>query len=159
VTSRSRARRPCPIADAGPTTGGDDGGERTSSLSSAHATIVLPAARATPRHARQFLADLLDPDRFRCEEALLCLSELVTNAVLHAQTEVTVRVAIDGRHVRVDVDDTDPNLPVPRHAAADAVSGRGLDLVARLSSRWGVDGRRDGKTVWFELDAEGRLSK
>jgi anti-sigma regulatory factor (Ser/Thr protein kinase) len=84
----------------------------------------------------------------------LCLSELVTNAVLHAQTEVVVRVAIDARHVHVDVDDADPDLPVARHAAADAVSGRGLDLVSRLSNRWGVLGRGDGKTVWFELDAE-----
>ena len=86
------------------------------------------------------------------ETLLLCLSEVVTNAVLHARTSVTVRVLEIGETVRVEVGDGSRAAPVRRTFAEVSPTGRGLHLLDRLASRWGtvISGR--GKTVWFEID-------
>lgn len=84
----------------------------------------------------------------------LLVSELATNAVLHARTPFTVRVSRSAR-VRVEVDDEDPRLPHPLDYSADATSGRGLHLIVSLSTAAGAETRDDGKTVWFELDGAG----
>ena len=47
---------------------------------------------------------------------------------------------------------THPARPLVREAAPDPATGRGLLIIDQLASRWGVDLRRDGKTVWVELD-------
>lgn len=88
------------------------------------------------------------------EIATLLVSEAVTNAVLHAGTEVRVRVGRDGRSVRVEVADTSPAVPLRRHASADAATGRGMLLIEELSDSWGLQRSADGKVVWFELVAE-----
>ena len=83
------------------------------------------------------------------------LSELATNAVQHAATEfeVAVRVAPDGRRVRVEVTDAAAGFPTPQEPVADAPHGRGLHIVRTLADAWGIEMRRDrpGKTVWFSL--------
>ncbi|MET7814327.1 SpoIIE family protein phosphatase [Streptomyces sp. NPDC005395] len=88
--------------------------------------------------------------------AELLVSELVTNAVLHARTEVEVSVArLDGR-VRVRVGDRRPGRGlVPQRLSPYAGTGQGLALVEKLASRYGADGGDAGKTVWFELWHDG----
>lgn len=81
------------------------------------------------------------------------VSELVTNAVLHARTQMLLTVEPAGAGLRVAV--ADGSATMPRFAGADlrAISGRGLLIIDRLSSRWGVDRLPDGgKVVWVEID-------
>jgi anti-sigma regulatory factor (Ser/Thr protein kinase) len=82
----------------------------------------------------------------------LLVSELATNAVLHAYAaQVSVRVLTWNGVLRVEVFDGSPVLPVQRHARAGAEDGRGLALVEALALRWGVDTQPGGKRIWFEV--------
>ena len=88
--------------------------------------------------------------------ALLLVSELVTNAMLHAQTEAEVEVECHDHTVRVAVSDgvpagIDPESGHQSHTVG-APSGRGLRIVDALAHRWGVSVHEAGKTVWFELN-------
>jgi len=76
----------------------------------------------------------------------------VSNAVLHARTPFEVVVERQNGHLRVVVRDESPEPPRPQSPADDAVGGRGLVLVSKLSSRWGFESCPSGKSVWFELD-------
>lgn len=84
----------------------------------------------------------------------LVVSELATNAVLHAGTSFTicVRTLPDGA-VRLEVADGAQRAPRERQYGPEATTGRGVGLVAELTRTWGVDQRPDGKTVWCELVA------
>ena len=81
-------------------------------------------------------------------------SELIVNAVKHANSNFDVRIAGDDGCVRVEVRDWSIVQPVLRDPTADATSGRGLRFVSELASRWGVDSIREGKAVWFEIDRD-----
>jgi anti-sigma regulatory factor (Ser/Thr protein kinase) len=83
---------------------------------------------------------------------LLLVTELVTNAVIHAQTPVRVCVDISGSRVRIDVQDEATTMPGRRLVPLESVGGRGLLLVERLADRWGYEPHPRGKTVWFEID-------
>lgn len=85
------------------------------------------------------------------EIAQLLVSELVTNAVLHAQSGIEVVVRHGGRRLRVEVGDASRTPPVLRRHDEDAMTGRGLSLVDQLSEAWGVERNADGKRVWFEV--------
>jgi anti-sigma regulatory factor (Ser/Thr protein kinase) len=119
-------------------------------------TAEFGVDRASPRRARAFVSRLLSahdvPDD-ATEIAVLLVSELVTNAVLHARTTCAVSVEVDDSGlVRVAVHDgssTRPRLRRPHHGAA---TGRGLVYVDRLARRWGSTPSPHGKTVWFELE-------
>lgn len=88
------------------------------------------------------------------DTALLLVSELVTNAVLHAKTAIGLTVAQRAGTVRVSVADDSPEGPVRRAATLDSFGGRGMTLIDTLATRWGVERHPgDGKTVWFELQA------
>lgn len=82
------------------------------------------------------------------------VSELATNAVIHAGTTFEMRLSLDGSQLRCEVSDTSPKVPRTRAYAEDAATGRGLLLVERLATAWGVLRRVGGKTVWFELDVD-----
>lgn len=116
--------------------------------------LALPsAAAAVPQARHGVVAALRDWDCGRLVEAVeLVVSELVTNAVLHARTplEVTMRKERDG--VRVAVRDLADGLPTTRASVSLASTGRGLVLLEALAVSWGVD-RHDGggKTVWALL--------
>jgi len=84
----------------------------------------------------------------------LLVSELVTNALLHARSEVVVSVSVTAQAVRIEVWDTSRAAPVSRHYAPEATTGRGLVLVEALADAWGTDVGPRGKTVWFELAQE-----
>ena len=87
---------------------------------------------------------------------VLLVSELVTNAIRHAQPPLVLRAAARGTGVRVEVHDgaVDPPVLAPQTPPDEPPpeSGRGLYLVASLADRWGWDGHAAGKAVWFELD-------
>ena len=120
-------------------------------------SIQLPADAGTPRLARQAVQARVG-ERARCDELLLCVSEIVTNAVLHARTAAVMTVALDGDRVRVEVADRDPTLPVRRAHDVHAPTGRGLLLLEDLATAWGAEPRADGKVVWFELELGGPAS-
>jgi serine phosphatase RsbU (regulator of sigma subunit)/anti-sigma regulatory factor (Ser/Thr protein kinase) len=85
------------------------------------------------------------------DTACLLVSELVTNAVLHARTAVGLRVAASDDRLRVEVSDGTRTRPVRQEFRPDATGGRGLLLLDRLAGTWDVRRTPDGKTVWFEL--------
>src|SRR3954469_2935903 len=83
----------------------------------------------------------------------LLVTELTTNAVIHAHSPIRLSVMSEADHVRVEVRDDDPRpLGAPKRPDPQAESGRGLWLVDALATCWGVNGNERGKTVWFEVD-------
>lgn len=89
------------------------------------------------------------------DAALLVVSELVTNAVVNARSQSTLRLRLRHDHLLVEVEDEDSRLPVlQQHNDWDALGGRGLMLVAALSARWGSQPCPFGKIVWAELPLE-----
>jgi len=83
---------------------------------------------------------------------MLLVTELTTNAVLHAATayDVDIEQRTDGT-VRIGVTDGSPRKPRPRDYATDATTGRGLGLVESLAMAWGTSTRAAGKTVWCDV--------
>lgn len=115
-------------------------------------TIELPAEPTSPAAARRFVADSLAPVvGVPVDIATLLVSELVTNAVLHARTAMVVTVTAADGSVRVGVQDGSAALPALRQYDRTAPTGRGLQMLERLASRWGVETDETSKTVWFEL--------
>ncbi|HEX8002675.1 MAG TPA: GAF domain-containing protein [Mycobacteriales bacterium] len=86
-------------------------------------------------------------------DAELVVSELVTNALLHAGPPVTLRVHVDGDVVRIEVGDGSRRAPLRALARPEAMTGRGLSLVAALAREWGVEPAPNGKVVWCELSS------
>ncbi|WKE73155.1 PAS domain S-box protein [Streptomyces sp. WP-1] len=116
-------------------------------------TTELPAAPASVPEGRAFLRRTLAS--WECpapaDDALLLLSETLTNAVQHAEGPVGLRLCRTATDLTVEVSDRSPHLPQPRHAAGDEESGRGLFLVRTLADGWGVRPTDEGKTTWFTL--------
>lgn len=89
------------------------------------------------------------------EVAVLLVSELVTNAILHGRAPLELRALAAGAGVRVEVHDHEPTRPpILRHDEdLTEPGGRGLQLVDTLADRWGWAENDCGKVVWFELDS------
>jgi anti-anti-sigma regulatory factor len=114
----------------------------------------LPPIPGASRHARGLVTEacarwelphLVGP-------ACVVISELVTNAVQHAGTTMTVRLALRGRHLHIAVRDGSVAQPMLlRPAVTDPTGGRGLQLVASTAAHWGVLPSDDGKVVWAAL--------
>jgi anti-sigma regulatory factor (Ser/Thr protein kinase) len=85
------------------------------------------------------------------------VSELATNCTLHARCDFVLRLSVDGQGVRVEVTDGVPGGLQARQYSSTATTGRGLGIVATLSSSWGVEPTADGKTVWAVLPLEDPL--
>lgn len=116
--------------------------------------VSLAPRPASAGEARRFvlgvLAELNQPDW--ADAAELAVSEVVTNAVLHARTDIQVRVLAGTDSARVEVRDGNPALPVQRSYDESATTGRGLELVELLTTACGVELLEDdGKVVWFVL--------
>ncbi len=90
------------------------------------------------------------------EAAVLLVSEVVTNAVLHARTELAVEICRAGGVVRVTVSDRSPASPQRRRPGLQAGTGRGLGLLAVMATDWGTGPAADPwrKDVWFELPTD-----
>ena len=90
------------------------------------------------------------------DDALLLTSELVTNAVRHtghsSDDPIELSVTVDPTILRVSVLDRGPGFDPHKLPARSEDGGWGLELVERLSSRWGVDRHADASEVWFEID-------
>jgi anti-sigma regulatory factor (Ser/Thr protein kinase) len=118
--------------------------------------LELPGDTAAPALARRALDERLDHgfDDEQSGTLLLLVSELVTNAILHAGAPVLLRVEAGPARLRVEVHDRGPGFerhtPKPRGSRG----GYGLFLVEHMSSRWGVH-RNASTYVWFELDRPG----
>ncbi|MHC3474876.1 SpoIIE family protein phosphatase [Streptomyces sp. 7R007] len=114
---------------------------------------LLPPAPESVAMARRFVRSAVDGVTPDVEDtAELLAGELVTNAVLHARTEIEVRAwVVEGRaHVRVSDRRPDRGL-VPHDRHPYACTGRGLALVEELATSHGVHSGADRKTVWFEV--------
>ena len=120
-------------------------------------SVTLPADAVSVPAARRFVRDRLVALGAvgACEDAEALISELASNAVLHARTPFTVEVSRQGETVRVRVLDASPSSPRVRDYGTDATTGRGMRLVAAMSSDWGIESQSGEKTVWFELSAAG----
>lgn len=105
------------------------------------------------REARRYVDDELTAAGFEdaVMPAQLLVSELVTNAILHARTPLRVSIEQRGDLVRVNVADESGLRPRTRAHSIDSGTGRGLVLVERMATRWGVEPDDSGKVVWFEL--------
>lgn len=120
-----------------------------------HAEITLAPRPNSPRLAREFVSvmclnwnamDFLEPGN-------LVVSELVTNAVTHAETDMRVDVCLSDDILTVAVHDDAPGEPVIQQPSRHSLGGRGLALVAAFAESWGVRRDRPGKTVWCRLAA------
>ena len=116
--------------------------------------LTLPSEPKSVARARSELCDAMAPDLQdgQVETLRLLVSELVTNAVRHADGPEPVEVhAHWNSEVRIEVSDHGHGFtPQPRFGARDEPGGFGLFLVGRLADRWGVE-TTDGTTVWFVL--------
>ena len=116
------------------------------------AEIMLEPKPASVGRARRWLSRQLE--EWGLEDldydASVVLSELVTNAVLHARTSIELKVTHD-QVFRIEVRDASDAMPSPRGPTASATTGRGLRLVAALATSWGYEPREAGKTVWAEF--------
>jgi anti-sigma regulatory factor (Ser/Thr protein kinase) len=119
-----------------------------------HQSIELPPEPPSAVAARQFVAEALrDLPGEISEVAVLLTSELVTNVIVHARTPLRVEVDVDPPTLRVAVADEAARTPTLRRTHDARLTGRGMNLVARLAAEWGVDPTPPGKTVWFRLPA------
>lgn len=126
------------------------------------ASISLAAELASVGIARRYVHSRLVERDIEPFIAVLLTSELVSNVVRHARTELTIVVTLVP-YVRVEVHDgaaatdafreilANPPVAIPAHSPG----GRGLGLVRAMASRFGLSdepGEWNGKIVWFELD-------
>ena len=115
--------------------------------------LTFQPAPSTVREARRAVRKAVTEsgDADMAEAAELVTSELVTNAVVHAGTQVSVRITTEARAVRVEIGDLSPHRPVARSWGRTAGTGRGLLIVDDQTDRWGTVLTRGGKVVWFEI--------
>ena len=110
-----------------------------------------------PANARRFVAENATnlPDDVVADAELL-VSELVTNAVLHGRSAITLRVNVDPPGIGIAVRDRgeDTIVPPPDSPDPGRPSGRGLLIVQAIATAWGVtpNDPPPGKTVWFRLE-------
>ena len=103
------------------------------------------------------LAGILDDQQWAAD-ALVCLSELVTNSIVHSRSSepggtFTVCAQLGNDRLRVEVGDQGGPWHPPTRAATDEQNGRGLLIVSQLATRWGCEGHsQTGWNVWFEIE-------
>jgi anti-sigma regulatory factor (Ser/Thr protein kinase) len=126
--------------------------------------VLLENDPRAPRAARQFLRERLGAwqiDSDSVDTAQLCLSEMVTNVVMHARTSSELTVHLEDQVLTVVVRDLggssragDPSAPLGFGDGEDPmrVSGRGLMLVDAMADRWGSEADASGTTAWFALE-------
>ncbi|QGN57138.1 ATP-binding protein [Nostocoides sp. HKS02] len=122
------------------------------------ATYSVAADRRAVAQARHFVRRTLAGwgiEEDTVDDAILCLSELVTNAIIHCDAGCELRVVLDGGVITTTIRDGGSTVVVdPRNVTVDPLSvhGRGLQLVDAFSTRWGSELDAVGMTVWFVLE-------
>lgn len=115
----------------------------------------LPAAVETVRQARdsvsEYLTDLSSAD---IDRAVLVVSELVTNSVLHAATDLNVSLERWQYMIKLVVTDFSPELPQFSSLDVSLETGRGMHLVEKFSDLWGYELTEHGKRVWASFKCE-----
>jgi uncharacterized protein YoaH (UPF0181 family) len=114
--------------------------------------VFIPVAEAVPA-ARHFTLDTLTKWQLSriANETALIVTELATNAVVHANSAFRVIMFRSPAGLRLAVEDADRSSPQPRRAGRRDVTGRGMNLVATIAEQWGCDVSAAGKTVWAEI--------
>ena len=116
--------------------------------------LTLEPTVLAPRRARLALDEWFDGvncKRQIRENLLVVVSELVTNAVIHAGSDSDVRATFDDGRVRLEVHDQFPVRPIePTTSDGVGVGGWGLRLVAALTDHWGWNPTPTGKVIWTE---------
>ena len=122
------------------------------------ASIDLPPERSAAAQARRFVREVCASwglVREVIDDIELLVSELVTNAVLHARSAARLTIEQLGDCIRVTVADSSAVPPRLREYGPEAATGRGVFLVDRLAREWGVETNDGaGKRVWFEVAVE-----
>jgi hypothetical protein len=115
-------------------------------------TLELSPEAASVRRGRDEATDTLETWGLGALAPVvqLIVSELVTNAIRYGSGPITLRL-LHGSVLVCEVFDSSGELPVPRNAGEDDEHGRGLQIVRRLSQRWGSRRTEAGKSVWCEL--------
>ena len=121
----------------------------------AHANLRLPHSDRAPRLARAFVAENLQGWQLddMVETASLVVSEVVTNAVIHARSDAELLLERTPTALRISVIDHGEGLS-QREKTGGGDGGRGLVIVEALSSRWGTERTGGGNCVWAELAIE-----
>jgi hypothetical protein len=132
---------------------GSAAGDRLRRVHWADVTRTFAGSREDTRAARGFALGMLEPWRGEqlAADTALVVTELATNAVLHAGSAFSVSLALSGGVIRISVSDT---LPLGANGVDQqlaAASGHGLGVVAAMATRWGVESVPSGKAVWAEL--------
>jgi anti-sigma regulatory factor (Ser/Thr protein kinase) len=118
--------------------------------------LELPPITESVPTARRFVSDMMrDSDTVAdIDTARLLVTEIVTNAVLHALTPMILTVEVSADVVRIEVRDGSELPPRLRAFSPIAATGRGLRLLESLAVRWGVRPEPSGgKVVWFDVGA------
>lgn len=117
--------------------------------------LPLPAQPGAAALARRYVeGQVADCDEQLRADAVLLVSELVTNAVRYGSGQIGLSVGRGPSWLDVGVHDFGPGMPAPVELTDPTQpTGRGLHLVDALAERWGVlaDRGQTGKTVWFQL--------
>jgi hypothetical protein len=119
----------------------------------AEAGIGFACTDGAPRAARRYVGGVLQGwgREDLLHEASFIVTELATNAIVHADSEFIVVVSRRPGAIRISVRDGCHTAPALRPPETGALSGRGMALVAALSTQWGSDPIGDGKVVWADL--------
>jgi anti-sigma regulatory factor (Ser/Thr protein kinase) len=122
--------------------------------------VLLPEPRSASS-ARDFIRRCFSEWRAGQEAgldtALLVVTELVTNAVRHGRSTVTLAVTVNDERVLLEVQDESTGVPTVRHPGWQSLGGRGLLLVDAMATSWGVRATPAGKVVWAELPAPAHM--
>ena len=122
-----------------------------------HAHRTFAADERSVAKARAFAREMLETwdAGDLADSVVLLVSELVTNAVVHAGTTARLELRLDTQSVRVEVEDLHPRRVLPMvvdQPTEDAEEGRGLLITFSLASAWGVDYTSGSKRVWLRFD-------
>ncbi|UBU10223.1 ATP-binding protein [Nonomuraea gerenzanensis] len=132
------------------------GGSLTASQARA-VEYLLPSAPAGVAEARSLVrAELARWGLTHLtDDCLIIVSELVTNVVRHGGSAYTLRLEERAGRLYGEVFDPGDGVPFQRSPGVDALSGRGLQIVAALADEWGVTPSDNGKLVWFAVSQPG----